>query len=62
MQEGRSTGVFRADLKAGMLAQVLFGALDYVCVTWVNNPNREAEDLEVAGEFVSDLILRAVKN
>ena len=60
-QEGIASGEFRGDLKPGMMAQLLFGALDYACLTWVNNPNREAEDLTDVAEFVVDLMARAVK-
>ena len=60
IDHGKHTGRFRPDLSTGMMRQTLFGALDTACVTWVANPNRKAEDLEVFGGFLTDLMLRAV--
>lgn len=60
IRDGKEQGVFRSDVRPGMLKHFLFGALDQMCVTWVNNPQRKPEDLDTIGEELIALILRAV--
>lgn len=60
LEQGKTEGVFRADTRTGMFKQALFGALDNICVTWVNNPNRQPEDLDAAAEFLVEQTQRAL--
>lgn len=60
LRRGKETGELGPWVKTGMLTQILFGALDFACVTWVSNPNREPEDLDAVGEFLIDLLGRAL--
>ena len=57
---GKSQGLFRTELSAAVVTHILFGALDYVCLTWVNNPNRREEQLTAAGEALLDILARAL--
>lgn len=60
LRRGKERGVFGAHVKTGMLTQIMFGALDYCCVTWVSNPNRKSEDLEEVGRFFYELLVRSI--
>src|ERR1044072_9585328 len=39
-EEGRRAGVFRADLKANVVAKILFGALDEMATNWILSKRR----------------------
>ena len=60
IDDGKAAGTFRQDLSTGILKNVLFGALDHACVTWVNNPQRTPEDLAEVGNHINSLMLTAV--
>jgi TetR/AcrR family fatty acid metabolism transcriptional regulator len=60
VDQGKTQGIFRTDIKTGVLKHIIFGALDHACVTWVNNPNRKEEDLVEVGNQMSLLLVRAL--
>lgn len=57
---GQKQGHFRADLDAGITRQLVFGALDYACMAWVDNPDRTVEQLNRVMKQTTDLILHGV--
>jgi TetR/AcrR family fatty acid metabolism transcriptional regulator len=60
IDEGKQKGVFRNDIKTGVLKHIVFGALDHACVTWVNNPHRKEEDLIEVGNQMNALLMRGL--
>ncbi len=60
IDRGKSNGDFRRDVSSGMCKHMIFGALDHACVTWVNNPNRQPEDLTEVGDFLIDFVQSAL--
>ena len=60
IEAGKKAGIFRQEVSTGILKNIIFGALDHACVTWVNNPQRTPEDLQEVGAQMGDLILRAI--
>lgn len=60
IDEGKRQGSFRLDLNTEVLQQLLFGALEYACESWVRREDRDAADLEQFGEHLQRLMLSAV--
>ncbi len=60
IRDGKERGEFRDDVRPGVVKHMLFGALDQICVTWVNSPERKPEELQAIAEHLRALVLRAV--
>jgi TetR/AcrR family transcriptional regulator, fatty acid metabolism regulator protein len=60
LRDGQASGEFRSDIRVGIFKHFLFGALDQVCVTWVNNLDRRPEDLNEIGDQLIELMLTAL--
>lgn len=58
-EEGQRTGVFRSDLKANVVAKVLFGALDEMATNWILSKRRYK--LAPMADQVLDIFLNGVK-
>lgn len=57
LQAGKTSGLFHSDFSSSIVKHLLFGALDHACGVWVNNPNRNPEDLIEVGEQLGSLLL-----
>jgi TetR/AcrR family fatty acid metabolism transcriptional regulator len=60
IRDGKAAGEFREDMSPGLFKHILFGALDEICVTWVNNPQRKPEELYAIGQQLTQFMLRGV--
>ena len=57
-EEGQRAGVFRADLKANVVAKILFGALDEMATNWILSKRRYK--LAPMADEVLDIFLNGV--
>ncbi len=57
-EEGQAAGVFRAELKAKLVAKVLFGALDEMATNWILSKRRYK--LAPLADEVLDIFLKGV--
>ena len=60
LDEGRINGLFHSNFSSSIVKHLLFGALDHTCGVWVNNPNRNPQDLSEVGEQLTTLFLRGL--
>ncbi len=60
LEEGKLQGHFRPGVHTGVLSHLVFGALDYACMAWVSNPERNVDQLNVIMREATETILRAV--
>jgi len=60
LRDGQASGEFRSDVRVGIFKHFLFGALDQVCVTWVNSADRRPEYLVEVGDQLIELMLSAL--
>lgn len=63
LDEGRRTGVFRADLDPAVFRRALFGAIDEIAREWVLRHRESAAtpDVTRTGEQIADFIIRGLK-
>ena len=60
LEEGKTSGVFHPNFSTSIAKHVLFGALDYACGIWVNNPNRDPGDLVEVGNQLTNLMFHGL--
>lgn len=60
LEDGKAQGHFRAELRAGIIKHLVFGALDYMSMVWVASPERPNERIEAITQETTDFLLRAV--
>jgi TetR/AcrR family transcriptional regulator, fatty acid metabolism regulator protein len=58
IEEGQSAGVFRPELKAKVMAKILFGALDEMATNWILSPRKYK--LTPMADQVLDIFLNGV--
>lgn len=57
--EGEESGEFRADIHPTIFKQVLFGAIDQICLNWTLSKSKKY-DLEKSGEQIATIILHGI--
>lgn len=57
---GKEQGHFRHELRAGIVKHLVFGALDYMSMSWCSHVERPTERLEQIMNETTDFLLRAV--
>jgi len=60
IREGKDKGVFRADVKPGVVKRALFGALDELVLYWVLTPQPKY-DVETITEQTTETFLRGIR-
>lgn len=60
VKQGKSVGVFRADVSSATVKHLLFGCLDQAVVNWVFKPNRRAQDLDDVGDKILSFVLHGL--
>ncbi|MBC7794093.1 MAG: TetR/AcrR family transcriptional regulator [Clostridia bacterium] len=60
IEDGKTQGHFRPELRAGIIKHLIFGALDYMSMSLVAKPEPPAERIEAIMNESTDFVLRAV--
>ncbi len=59
--EGQKNGEIRTDIHSSIFKQMLFGAIDQICLNWTLSKSKKY-DLENSGEQIAKIILYGISN
>ena len=59
--EGQKNGEFRSDIHPSIFKQMLFGAIDQICLNWTLSKSKKY-DLEKSGEQIAAIMLNGISN